>query len=95
MQECLMCGKETDRFRYSRKETPIGYVCDRCWRKDTGGRIIRARNILDYCAECGRPLTVDMKKGRDWFKKRNIVGESIALCKECNVKVKEIGKGVV
>ena len=95
MPKCLMCGKNTDQFRYSQKETPVGYVCDRCWRKDADGRTIPAKEIFDYCMECGKPLTVDIKEGKDWFKKHNLVGESIPLCKECSEKVREIDKGVV
>lgn len=38
--------------------------------------------IWDYCFECGKPLTKDMKEDEDWFNINNC-GESFPQCAEC------------
>jgi len=83
--ECEMCGKQkTDKYRFDDKGEQIGYVCDSCW-KGKKGKTILDKDIWDYCFECGRPLTVDMKEDEDWFEVRN-AGEAFPICKMCNEK---------
>ena len=91
--DCDVCGKrKTDKFRVDPEGEPVGHVCDACW-KGRQGKTIPDRDIWDYCFECGRPLTVGMKEGKDWFDIRN-AGEAFPICKRCHEKAAkgELGK---
>jgi len=44
--KCIVCGKPTERFRFTEdKETPVGFVCNRCWHKPVVGAYISKGNL--------------------------------------------------